>query len=100
MHKLVESLKQEYDLVILDSPACLAVSDARILAALSDQTLFAVSWNDTPREVVNAGVKQFTDFNYENLSFVLTNVDIRKHSKYGYGDAVYYYSRYKQYYAN
>ena len=100
MHKLVESLKQEYDLVILDSPACLAVSDARILAAQSDQTLFAVSWNDTPREVVNAGVKQFADFGYDNLSFVLTNVDIRKHSKYGYGDAVYYYSRYKQYYSN
>ncbi len=100
MSKLIESLKLEYDLVILDSPACLAVSDARILAAQSDQTLFAVSWNDTPKEVVSAGVKQFVDFGYDSLAFVLTNVDIRKHSKYGYGDAVYYYSRYKQYYSN
>jgi len=100
MKNLIKSLRETYDLVILDSPACLAVSDARLLASESDQTLFAVSWDDTPREVVNAGVKQFADFGYDALAFVLTNVDIRRHSKYGYGDTVYYYSRYKQYYAD
>lgn len=100
MKNLIESLREAYDLVILDSPACLAVSDARMLASQSDQTLFAVSWDDTPREVVNAGVKQFADFGYDALAFALTNVDIKRHSKYGYGDAVYYYSRYKQYYSD
>ncbi|HPF77833.1 MAG TPA: polysaccharide biosynthesis tyrosine autokinase [Alphaproteobacteria bacterium] len=100
MKNLINSLRETYDLVILDTPACLAVSDARLLASQSDQTLFAVSWDDTPREVVNAGVKQFADFGYDTLAFVLTNVDIRRHSKYGYGDAVYYYSRYKQYYTD
>ncbi|MAZ76239.1 MAG: hypothetical protein CMH31_02940 [Micavibrio sp.] len=100
MRKLIASLRKAYDLVILDSPACLAVSDARVLATHSDQTLYAVSWDDTPREVVGAGVKQFADFGYGALAFVLTNVDIKRHSKYGYGDAVYYYSRYKEYYNN
>lgn len=98
MRNLIGALREQYDLVILDTPACLAVSDARLLASQADQTLFAVSWDDTPREVVNAGVKQFADFGYNTLSFVLTNVDIKKHSRYGYGDAVYYYSRYKEYY--
>jgi capsular exopolysaccharide synthesis family protein len=100
MRKLIASLRKAYDLVILDSPACLAVSDARVLATHSDQTIYAVSWDDTPREVVGAGVKQFADFGYGALAFVLTNVDIKRHSKYGYGDAVYYYSRYKEYYNN
>lgn len=100
MKNLINALRESYDLIILDSPACLAVSDARLLASQSDQTLFAVSWDDTPREVVNAGVKQFADFGYDALAFVLTNVDIKRHSKYGYGDAVYYYSRYKQYYSD
>jgi len=100
MGKLIASLRKAYDLVILDSPACLAVSDARVLATHSDQTLYGVSWDDTPREVVSAGVKQFADFGYGALAFVLMNVDIKRHSKYGYGDAVYYYSRYKQYYNN
>lgn len=100
MSKLVASLKQAYDLVILDSPACLAVSDARVLSTMSDQTVYAVKWDKTPREVVGAGVKQFADFNYKNLAFALTNVDIKRHTRYGYGDAVYYYGRYKEYYTS
>lgn len=100
MDKLVQSLRQVYDLVIIDSPACLAVSDARVLGKMSDQTLYAVSWDDTPREVVASGVKQFIDMDYKSLAFVLTNVDVRRHVRYGYGDTVYYYGRYKEYYAN
>ena len=100
MKNLILASRERYDLVILDTPASLAVSDSRLLASLSDQTLFAVSWNKTPREVVNAGVKQFADFGYDRLAFVLTNVDIKKHSSYGYGDAVYYYSRFKKHYTN
>ncbi len=98
MSKLVDSLKQVYDLVIIDSPACLAVSDARVLAKLSDQTVYAVAWDRTPREVVMGGVKQFTDMGYDPLAFVLTNVDVKRHVKYGYGDTIYYYGRYKEYY--
>ncbi len=99
MERLVESLGQGYDLVILDSPACLAVSDARVLSNLADHTIYAVGWNKTPREVVEGGVKQFTDMNCEAMSFVLTGVDVERHIKYGYGDTVYYYGRHKEYYA-
>jgi Mrp family chromosome partitioning ATPase len=100
MKKLVESLKQVYDLVIIDSPACLAVSDARVLAKLSDQLIYAVCWDKTPREVVITGAKQFSDLKYEDIAFVLTNVDVKRHVKYGYGDTAYYYGRYKEYYSN
>lgn len=98
MKKLIASLRQVYDLVILDSPACLAVSDARVLATLSDQSLYAVSWDETPREVVVSGTKQFIDMHYKDMAFVLTNVDVKRHVKYGYGDTMYYYGRYKEYY--
>lgn len=93
MEKLVESLRQVYDLVILDTPACLAVSDARVLANLSDQTLYAVQWDKTPREVVLSGIKQFSDTGLDSMALVLTSVDVKRHIKYGYGDAVYYYGR-------
>lgn len=99
MEKLVETLSKVYDFVIIDSPACLAVSDARVLAKMSDHTVYAVAWDRTPREVVASGVKQFSDMGYDNMSFVLTNVDVKRHVKYGYGDTVYYYGRYKEYYS-
>ncbi|MCC6597809.1 MAG: polysaccharide biosynthesis tyrosine autokinase [Alphaproteobacteria bacterium] len=100
MHKLIASLKQAYDLVIIDSPACLAVSDARVLAGMSDQLLYVVGWDSTPRDVVAGGIKQFTDMNFTNISLALTNVDVKRHVRYGYGDSVYYYGRYKEYYAD
>lgn len=96
MANLVEALKKEYDLVVIDSPACLAVSDSRILATYSDQTIYAVAWNRTPREVVMGGVKQFSDMGYDNMAFTLTNVDVKRHVRYGYGDTVYYYGNYQE----
>lgn len=97
MEKLVAALRQSYDLVIIDSPACMAVSDARILATLSDQLLYAVAWEETPRAIVAGGVKQFTDLDFEKIGFILTNVDVQKHVRYGYGDTVYYYGRNDKY---
>ena len=93
---IIDYLKKEYDLVILDSPACMAVSDARILATYSDEVIYTVAWDQTPREVVMGGVKQFTDMNYNNLAFTLTNVDVKRHVRYGYGDTVYYYGDYQE----
>ena len=98
MHNLIEALKEQYDLIILDCPACLSVSDSRLLASKADQTVFAVAWNDTPREVVNAGIKQFADFGYDALNLVLTHVDLKKYAKYGFNDALHYYSAYNPYY--
>ncbi|NCC20986.1 MAG: hypothetical protein EOM26_00820 [Alphaproteobacteria bacterium] len=100
METLLSVLRQTYDLVILDSPACLAVADSKLLAKRSDCTLYAVSWNETPREVVATGLKQFVDIGHEKMAFVLTNVDVRRHVKYGYGDTAYYYSHYKEYYSS
>ncbi len=94
-HMLVTSLRKTYDMVILDAPACLAVSDSRVLAQESDHTFYIVTWDETPREIVNTGVKQFSDMGYKHLSFVLNKVDVQKQARYGYGDVSYYYSPYR-----
>jgi polysaccharide biosynthesis transport protein len=97
MRTLVSTLRQTYDLVIIDTPASLALSDARIMAMDSDQILYCVGWDKTPREVVLSGVKKFTDVGCKNIAFVLTAVDLQRHAKYGYGDTAYYYGKYKEY---
>ena len=97
MRTLISTLRQTYDLVIIDTPASLALSDARIMAMDSDQILYCVGWDKTPREVVLSGVKKFTDVGCKNIAFVLTAVDLQRHAKYGYGDTAYYYGKYKEY---
>ncbi|WP_327504974.1 polysaccharide biosynthesis tyrosine autokinase [Arenibaculum sp.] len=100
MEKLVRSLREVYDLIVLDTPPIMAVSDAAMLAKLSDASLFVVRWADTPREVVLGALKQLDTFGARVSGVVLSQVNVTKHAKYGYGDYGYYYGRYKEYYAN
>ena len=96
MRELIESLKEVYSLILIDSPACLAVSDARVFATMSDQILYIVQWDETPREIVTAGVKQFLDMYYEDIAFVMTNVTVQQQAKQDNSGAGYYYYRYDE----
>lgn len=90
---------ERYDLVILDSPPVMAVSDARIISRLADYTIFLVYWAKTQREIVTNGlnlIRSVTD----RVGVVINQVDLTKHVRYGYGDFGYYYSRYRSYYSS
>ncbi len=52
MARLLQTLRQDYDLVLLDAPPAQAVTDARIVAGLADATLVCVRWRHTSRETV------------------------------------------------
>ncbi len=98
MKRLVEGLAQSYDLVILDSPPVLAVSDARILANIVDRVVFTVRWADTRRETVAMAMKQVVTSGAKLAGVVLNVVNVKKHAQYGYGDSGYYTGRIKKYY--
>lgn len=82
MKALVESLGKAYDLVILDAPTTLAVSDALLLGQLSDLVLYCVAWKKTSRETVQAGLKQFYDAHVKSIATVLGRVDTKAYSSY------------------
>ena len=44
MARLLQTLRQDYDLVLLDTPPAQAITDARIVAGLADATLLCVRW--------------------------------------------------------
>lgn len=47
MVSLLQQVRDQYDLVILDSPPVLAVSDAMIIAKMADAIILLVRWNVT-----------------------------------------------------
>lgn len=49
-HGLVEQLKQQHDIIVVDSPPVLPVTDARILAAFCDVTLMALRAEKSTRK--------------------------------------------------
>jgi exopolysaccharide transport family protein len=99
MKSFISALSNQFDLIFLDTPPLMAVADALVTARLSDYILFLVRWERTPREIAINALRLFRDLP-KNIGVVLVQVDVRRHSKYGYGDYGYYYSKYKDYYSN
>jgi polysaccharide biosynthesis transport protein len=97
MRNFVQVLSSQFDLVFLDTPPVMAVSDARITARLADYIVFLIRWEQTPRELAVNALKLLRDLR-KDVGVVLAQVNIRRHSKYGYGDYAYYYSKYRDYY--
>ena len=99
MRRLLKDVSSRYDLVILDSPPVLSVSDARVLSQMTDKTVFLVHWGSTRRHDVMMGVKQLVEAGADLAGLVLSRVNVRKHARYNYRDSGYYYDdKYTKYY--
>jgi capsular exopolysaccharide synthesis family protein len=97
MKAALATFADRYDLVLLDSPPVMAVSDARIIAQLADYTIFIVHWAKTPRDVVKSAVAALMGVT-DRVGIVINKVNLAKHAMYEYGDYGDYYSRYRGYY--
>ena len=100
MTSLLTELRRRYDYVVLDTPPALGLTDAKVAALLADAVLFAVRWEKTKAEVALNGLDALADGHVTVTGLVLTQVNLRRHAKYGYNDIGQYYSTYKKYYAN
>lgn len=98
LRAMIETLRQNYDIIIIDSPPALSVADIQILARLADATLFCVRWDATPRESVIAALRSLQDNKVQLSGILLTRVNVRRHASYGHRDIGYYYGRYHSYY--
>jgi len=82
MRAFVQGLAKQFDLVILDTPPLVAVSDALVTAQLADYVVFLVRWEQTSRELAVGALKQMRDLR-KHVGVVLAQVDVRRHSRYG-----------------
>ncbi len=91
MAALLEEMKQRWELVLLDTPPVVALSDAALLAARSDGVLLVVTAYQTPRDVVVAARRQLEQVGARILGVVLNRVRPSESGRYHY--YYYYYSR-------
>ncbi|MBB5746349.1 GumC family protein [Brevundimonas variabilis] len=98
MGKLLDQLRAEFDLVILDTAPVLAIAETRVLASRSDAVVFLTRWRKTPAKAADAALKALEQSDAYVAGVVLTQVDVNQQSRYGYGDPGYYYSSVKKYY--
>ncbi|WP_144185139.1 GumC family protein [Elioraea rosea] len=98
MGALLDQLRREYDLIVLDAPPTLAMADARIIARLADATVLCVRWRDTPQSIVRSTLDMLEDAKARVVGAVMTRVDAKAHSRSGYSDAEVYHPRYGGYF--
>jgi capsular exopolysaccharide synthesis family protein len=97
---LLDELRERYDCIVLDSPPLLGPADAEILSLYADATLFVVRWERTKQDAASAAVKGLRDLSANIAGAVLTQVDLKRHARYRYGDAVQYSDECRKYYIN
>jgi polysaccharide biosynthesis transport protein len=98
--ELLRTLQASYDRVIIDSPPLLGVSDAQLLASMVDKVLLVVRWQKTGRELAQNAASLLRQAGATILGAVITQADIKKHMRYGYGDLGDSYRKYSGYYVN
>lgn len=84
MTKLIEEMKEQYDLVIFDSPPLLTVTDAQILSTKVDGTIFVIPASDVKVDEVQQASERLKNVNAKVLGTVLNKVEPNE-------DAYYYY---------
>ncbi len=87
MARAVQTLRNDYDLVLLDTPPALAMSDTRVIAQIADATLLCVRWRMTPRDVAAAAIELLEEAQAAVVGVALTRVDPRAHARSGYADS-------------
>ena len=93
MSDLIADVKQRFDLVLIDSPPILGVSDAAVISSEADQTMLVVQHRKLPRNMLIRVKQAVEQVGGDIIGVVLNNVDVRSDSQYQYYTSYYtYYS--------
>mgnify|MGYP005851137083 CR=1 FL=1 len=85
MDELVQKLKENYDIIILDSPPIGLVSDALNIMQYVDATLYVVRQNYTKKGMLSLIKQKMQKGQTKNVSLVLNYFKVKKKYGYGYG---------------
>lgn len=84
--RLIDLLKKDYDLVILDCTPLNCVTDALVLTPLVDEAVIVCSYKKTPMELLKASKKTLENSNVKIAGVVMNNLEEKGNS--------YYYNKY------
>lgn len=94
MDRLIAEVSKKFDIVLLDSPPVLGVSDASLLVSKADATLFVLQPRKMPLKALQRAKGLIQNAGGQIMGLVMNNVDIS-------GDTQYqYYTTYYSYYTH
>ncbi|MBE8233574.1 MAG: tyrosine-protein kinase, partial [Endozoicomonadaceae bacterium] len=88
----VDSVSKLYDLVIIDTPPILAVTDPSIIAAHAGTTLIVGRYGKNTVKEIEVAQHRFSQAGIDVKGFILNAVEKKASNSYGYGYGYYNYS--------
>jgi polysaccharide biosynthesis transport protein len=90
LRQIIETLKRQYDMVLVDAPPILHVADARIIAPLADALILVLRCGVTDRATAMEAYQRIQEDGLSLLGTVLTDYNLASDRKrqyyYDYGD--------------
>ena len=90
MLELIQILKEQYDVIIIDSPPLGLVTDSQVLMPHADHTIFVVRQNYTTIPLLKNVQEAYSGGKVKNISLLLNDVKVANMG-YGYGYGYGYY---------
>jgi len=76
--RILDQARQDYDVVLIDMPPAMPLSDARVLARLADGVIMLARWDSTPRRALRRAVTRLQAARARVLGVTLTYVDFER----------------------
>lgn len=92
--ELISSLKTKYDVVFIDTPPLVGISDSAIIAKESDGAILVVQYRKYPREMLAKAKQMIESLGVPVVGAVLNNINVMR------DDYYYYYHSYNSDYYN
>ncbi len=89
--ELIASLKTKYDVVLIDTPPLVGISDSSIIAKESDGAILVIQYRKYPRDMLVKAKQMIEAVGVETIGAVLNNINVMR-------DDYYYYYHYSDYY--
>ncbi len=86
---LMDELGKRYDAIIIDSPPCVAVSDAYVLSTHVDSVVYVTKYDQVAVPTIRTCINRFTTINASIIGVVVNQIDF---------EAAHYYGKYQDYY--
>jgi succinoglycan biosynthesis transport protein ExoP len=85
LQTLIAELREEFDLIILDTPPVLAISDPLFVAQLVDATVMVIAWRATPQALVAEAIRALRKTRAPLAGLLLNKVHLKRSATYRYG---------------
>lgn len=96
LEKVMNQLREMYDVILVDCPPILAVSDAVVISKYTDGCLVIVSQKLTEKTAAKEAIKLLKNNNVNLLGSIVTGISRKDKSGYGNSRYHYYYQDYSE----